>query len=127
MRRTEARLNRIEEEENKIEREKLEDENRKLEDGAREDVKRYLVSCKKRRRLSLAFRAKENRQHQKWKKKEKEKKINERHMDSTFHSLDQKFVALAKEKERAKLALDALFHQSRGCSFGQNPFAFILE
>lgn len=127
MRRTEARLHRIKVEEDNVKKEKSEEENRILEDGAREDVRRYLNSCKKRRRLSLAFRAKEHRQHQQWKMKERERKLKERHIDSNFHSLDQKYMALAKEKERAKLALDALYHLSKGCTFGDNPFGFLLD
>jgi len=125
--RTDAILYRLNEEDKKCKEKEVDKENQLLENGARDDVKRYLKSCKDRRHLSLAFRAKEHRRHQQKSREMKKKVIEERHNDSNLHSLDQKYVALAREKERAKAALDALYHLSNGCTFAQNPFTALLN
>ncbi len=120
-------MQRLQEEEQKDHERKIEDNNRLLEDGAREDVRQYVKRCKERRRLSLAFRVKEHREHLRVQRRLKEKALEARHEDSTFHSLDQKYVALAKEKERAKAAINHLQHLSQGCTFSRNPFASLLD
>jgi hypothetical protein len=44
----------------------VEQGNRVLEDAAHWDVVEYVKDCQGRRRMSLALRAKEKRQHRKW-------------------------------------------------------------
>lgn len=126
-RRTESRLQRLHEEEDKQRQFEVDEESRKMEDLARDDVKVYVKSCQNRRRLSLAFRAKEKCRHAQWRRKQSRKEIEKRSKDTMYHSIDQKYIQLAKEKERAKNALDAMYHLSKGCTFAQNPFAFLLE
>ena len=99
--------------------------NRAIDDGAREDVKEYIKECKTKRRQSLAFRAKEKRRHAQWERKQYEKEVRERSRNTHYASLDSRYMQLAKEKERAQVALDALRHA--GCSFSTNPFAALLD
>ncbi len=98
---------------------------RAIDDGAREDVKEYIKECKAKRRQSLAFRAKEKRRHAQWERKQYEKELRERSRNTHYASLDSRYMQLAKEKERAQVALDALRHA--GCSFSTNPFAALLD
>ena len=96
-----------------------------LESLARFDVQEYIKDCKERRRLSLVFRAKEKRRHAEWKKKEEEREIEERSRDANYRAMDQRYVRLAQQKERARMAVDAL--RGMGCSIKGNPFAGLLD
>jgi hypothetical protein len=98
---------------------------RQLEDLARSDVLSYVEECKHRRRLSLAYRANERRRHRDWEEREKEDERERIHTNNKLASLDRKYVELARQKERACIALNALRHA--GCSFNVNPFAALLE
>lgn len=100
-------------------------EQRALETEARGDVEEYLKDCKKRRRLSLAFRAKERNQHSKWVKQKADEERTKRSQHTKNMALDQRYVELARDKERAEIAINALRHA--GCSFSMNPFAPLLE
>jgi len=96
-----------------------------LESLARKDIEDYIKDCKKRRRKSLAQRAQLKRKHASWKRRQKEIELEERQKTSHFHSLDAQNVALAKQEERARIALDAL--RSAGCSIQGNPFSSLLR
>jgi hypothetical protein len=103
----------------------VEHQNYELESLAQVDVEEYIKDCKQRRRLSLAFRAKEKRHHADWKRREKERQIQEHSRDANDRAMDRRYVQLAEQKERARVALDAL--RDIGCSFNGNPFADLLE
>lgn len=96
-----------------------------LETEARGDVEEYLKDCKRRRRLSLAFRANERRRHAEWVKEKADEERTRRSAHTRNMALDQRYVELAREKERAETAINALRHA--GCSFSMNPFAPLLE
>ena len=98
---------------------------RELETLARSDVDEYINDCKRRRRKSLALRAKEHRFHLDWKQRQAqtEREVKSRYTKNA--ALDRKYVELAREKERAKIALDALRHAQ--CTFStSNPFGSLL-
>lgn len=118
-------MNRLQEEERRLEQMQKEEEGFKLDSLARKDVEEYYKDCQKRRRKSLALRAKERRQHVEWKRQQSQKQVKERAHTSYLNSLDAQHVALAKEQERARMALDAL--RSAGCKLKGNPFGGILE
>jgi hypothetical protein len=99
-------------------------EKHQLEGDARGDVEKYIQDCKGRRRLSLAFRAKEQRQHLQWLKEKSELESQERRQRSRAAAIDMRYVELAKQKERARDALNALRHTG---AFLVNPFASLLE
>jgi hypothetical protein len=120
-----AKMNRLQEEERRLEQLQKDEESFKLDSLARKDVEEYYKDCQKRRRKSLALRAKERRQHVEWKRKQAHKEVKERAHTSYLNSLDAQHVALAKEQERARMALDAL--RSAGCKLKGNPFGGILE
>lgn len=88
------------------------------------DVEEYLKDCKKRRRKSLAFRAKEKRRHAEWQRRAQEKEIEERQKSGHLQSLDYQYMALAQQQERARIAMDAL--RSAGCTIKGNPFGDLL-
>jgi hypothetical protein len=114
------RLQHLEEEKRRIEQFRKDEENSRLETLARKDVEEYYKDCQKRRRKSLAWRAKERRRNFEWKRKKAELEVKERAHTSYLHSLDLKHMALAQEEERAKKAMDAL--RNAGCTFHGNPF-----
>jgi len=90
------------------------------------DVDEYVKDCKKRRRLSLAQRAKESRHHQQWRRKEAQESREAKARHTRNMGVDRRYVELAKEKERARIALDALRHAK--CTFStSNPFGSLLE
>jgi len=124
-RRKEANLQRLEEDEERQRQEEIEEKNRKLEDAARSDVKAYIEDCKRRRRMSLANRAKEKRRHAKWERDQAELEQQRRHRETRNRALDRRYVELAKQKELARIAMDAIRHA--GCSFNVNPFAAMLD
>mmetsp|Transcript_17665 Transcript_17665/g.19878 ORF Transcript_17665/g.19878 Transcript_17665/m.19878 type:complete len:222 (+) Transcript_17665:25-690(+) len=124
-RRKEAHLQRLEEEEDRQRQEEMDEKNRKLEHAARSDVKTYIEDCKRRRRMSLVNRAKEKRRHAKWERDQAEVEQQRRHRDTRNRALDRRYVELAKQKELARIAMDAIRHA--GCSFNVNPFAAMLD
>ena len=120
----ELQLQRQEAEIRKEEEFEREQEQHQLEGYARGDVEEYIKDCKSRRRLSLAFRAKEQRQHLQWLKEQAQLESQERRQRSRAAALDRRYVELAKQKERARDALNALRHTG---AFLVNPFASLLE
>lgn len=102
----------------------LDQERRALETEARGDVEEYVHSCKERRRLSLAFRANESRHHKQWKRQQAEEEREARSKHSRKMALDRRYAELARQKERARNALDAIRHTN--CSFSTNPFLSLL-
>ena len=96
-----------------------------LDSLARKDVEEYLKDCKRRRRQSLAFRAKEKQRHAKWQQKQKEKELDANRHNSHLRSLDAQFMALSRQQERAKKAMDAL--RSAGCTIQGNPFGDLMN
>jgi hypothetical protein len=116
---------------------RLEDDSRRLEQVdanhkgfeldslARKDVEEYVKDCKKRRRKSLACRAKEKRRHAEWKREQEEKELEEQVRSTRYRTLDRQQQELARQKERARMAMDALL--AAGCSLKGNPFAGLLD
>ena len=75
--------------------------------------------------MSLAVRAKQHRNHLEWKRKQAQQDREENSLRSRNAALDRKFVELAREKERARHALDALRHAR--CTFStSNPFGSLV-
>merc|ERR1712150_186388 len=99
-------------------------ERRELESLARKDVDKYVDDCKRRRRMSLALRAKESRRCLQWKREQEASMRKEKSRHTRNMGLDRRYVELAKEKERARIALDALRHAH--CTFSSNPFSRFL-
>jgi len=124
-RREEAQIQRLEAENEKQRQYELDQESRALDAAAGEDVKKYLQSCKKRKRLSLAFRAKEKREHTEWERKQADAEREKRNRDTRDRAMDSKYAQLAIEKERARIALDNIRHAD--CNFAMNPFAAVLN
>lgn len=100
------------------------------------DVQEYVKECKVRRRHSLAFRAKEKRKHVEWEKRRIEHERKERSKFVRDQLYDQRHVELARQKERAQHALEAIQHLGRcntntssssSLSTLSNPFATILR
>jgi len=104
----------------------LDQDRRELETLARFDVEDYVEDCKKRRRKSLAVRAKEHRRHLQWEKEQAESEREEKSRRSKNAALDRKYVELAKQKERARIALNALRHAQSSFS-SSNPFGSLLD
>ncbi|KAL3793603.1 hypothetical protein ACHAWO_001652 [Cyclotella atomus] len=88
-----------------------------LETEAWQDVNDYVEECKRRRRLSLAFRAKEKRQHFEYAKQQAKLKVQRQHQDTHFRSEDAKYVEIARLREKARIAIES-FNRSPNCSFG---------
>eukprot|EP00569_Conticribra_weissflogii_P017732 CAMPEP_0171446618 /NCGR_PEP_ID=MMETSP0881-20121228/38688_1 /TAXON_ID=67004 /ORGANISM="Thalassiosira weissflogii, Strain CCMP1336" /LENGTH=810 /DNA_ID=CAMNT_0011971011 /DNA_START=223 /DNA_END=2656 /DNA_ORIENTATION=+ len=103
-----------------------EHESHLLDTAAWQDVNEYVEECKRRKRLSLAFRAKEKRRHFEYEKKQRELKIQQQHADTNFRSEDARYIEMAKLKEKARIALESFKH-SPNCSFGANPFDTVLR
>lgn len=100
-------------------------ERRAIETLARTDVEEYVQDCKRRRRLSLAQRAKESRHHAEWKKQKAERERAARARHTRNMGIDRRAMELAREKERAKNALNALCHAK--CTFSTgNPFGSLF-
>eukprot|EP00977_Amphora_coffeiformis_P013564 scaffold3586_cov164-Amphora_coffeaeformis.AAC.15 len=97
--------------------------NFQIEELAQKDVEEYLKDCRRRRRMSLALRAKEKRRHAEWKRSEQEKEVRERRNLVHGRLMDQRYVELAQQEERAKQALEAIRHANRTTS---NPFSGLL-
>ncbi|KAL3940246.1 MAG: hypothetical protein SGBAC_005181 [Bacillariaceae sp.] len=96
-----------------------------LDSDACKDVEEYLKDCKRRRRQSLAFRAKEKQRHAKWQQNEKEKELDAKRHNSHLRALDSQFMALSRQQERAQMAMDAL--RSAGCAIKGNPFGDLMN
>jgi hypothetical protein len=115
----------LEEEDRKEEQRKVDKANFALEDAARQDVQQYLKDCGERRRMSLALRAKEQRRHVLWQEREAERRRQQQNRDTRDRALDQRHMEMARQKERAHIALDAIRHAH--CTFAINPFAGLLD
>ena len=101
------------------------EESFKLDSLAQKDVENYYKDCRKGRRKSLALRAKEMRQHVEWKEKKAQKKVEERAHTTHLNSLDIHHMALAREQERARKAMDAL--RNAGYTWKGNPFSDLMN
>ena len=108
-------------------REELDEEHKlfELESLARKDVEEYIKDCKIRRRKSLASRAKEKMRHAEWEQKRDEAELVARMQNMRYRTMDLHHLELAKQKERANMALDAL--RAAGCTIKGNPFAGLLD
>jgi hypothetical protein len=122
-RRKEARVQRIQEEERLLKQQQLDSQNAELESLAHKDVEEYIKDCKSRRRLSLAFRATEKRRHAAWQRRRAEKERQRQSRQVRDRLMDKRYVELARQQERARIAMDAIRHA--GCSF--NPFSGVLD
>lgn len=120
--RKEARLQRIAETKKQVDQQGQDEKNFALETEARSDVDSYIKECKQRRRMSLALRAKEKRRHAEWSRERHEEEIDERRSRVNDRLMDRRHVELARQQERARIAMDAIRHA--GCSF--NPFIGVL-
>jgi hypothetical protein len=89
------------------------------------DVEEYIKDCQKHRRKSLACRAKEKRRHAEWRRQQEEKELAEQVLTTKYRTLDRQQQELARQKERARMAMDALL--AAGCSLKGNPFAGLLD
>lgn len=102
---TEARIQRLIEEEHKVEHLERRQESFHLNTQDRQNAAEYIAECKRRRRLSLAFRAKERQRSSKWKRQQHLKDVSE--TNSLVHDqlMDRQYEQLAKEQERKEKAL----------------------
>ena len=121
----EKRLQTLEENNQKVKEQEYEHKMFELETQARSDVKMYIEDCKRSRRKSLAFRAKEKRRHAKWKQQRREKELRGRSHTSHLRSLDAQHFAFSQQQERARMAMDAL--RSAGCTIKGNPFDDLMN
>jgi hypothetical protein len=101
------------------------EESSNLDSLAQKDVENYYKDCRKGRRKSLALRAKEMRQHSEWKKRRAQTKLEERAHATHLNSLDIHHMALARERERAQKAMDAL--RNAGYNWKGNPFSDLVN
>lgn len=118
-------LQRLEEENQRAEQRKIDQMNLTLEAEARGDVAEYLQDCKTRRRMSLALRAKEKLRHAEWREREAERKRQQQSRDTRDRAMDRRYMEMARQEERARIALDAIRHAH--CTFAINPFAGLLD
>ena len=118
-------MQRLQEEERRLEQLQKDEASPKLNSLAQKDVEEYVKDCQRRRRKSLALRAKERRQHVAWKKKKAQEDVQDRAHTSYLNSLDIQHMAMAKEQERARKAMDAL--RSAGYQIRGNPFGDLLN
>merc|ERR1711957_177458 len=93
-----------------------------LDTRAWQDVNNYVGECKRRKRLSLAFRAKEKRRHNQIEKERADLKVHHQHLDTLYRSEDARYTEMAKLKEKARSALGSL----RLYGEDVNPFASLL-
>eukprot|EP00978_Attheya_sp_CCMP212_P009216 scaffold21752_cov56-Attheya_sp.AAC.1 len=124
-RRKEAFVHRIEAEIQEEKQKEVEHESYELDAAGRRDVEEYAKECKKRRRLSLAFRATEKRRHAEWGKEQTRAETEQRSHDTTLRAMDRLYIERAKMKERARVAMLAMRHS--GSNSMMNPFATLLE
>jgi hypothetical protein len=117
--RKEAQVQRLEENERLLSQRQIDELNADLETQARFDVEDYILSCKRRRRLSLAFRAKEKRRHVDWRREQEDREREARSREVRDRLIDRRHEELARQQEQARAAMDAIRHA--GCTF--NPFS----
>ena len=121
----EATVQRLEEKARTLETRLMESKSFDLERLAHLDMEEYLEDCKARRRQSLVVRAKEQRRHARWLQLEKERELEDRSRRTRDQAWDRRYMDLAKQRERAALAMDAL--RDAGCKISGNPFADVLD
>jgi hypothetical protein len=121
--RKEANVQRLEEKRTQQDAFEVDRSNHALEDAAHWDVVEYIRDCKDRRRLSLAFRAKEKRGHRRWEDKQAHINLEQKRQDSRLRSLDKRQQEIARREERKRIAMDAIRHA--GCSFNVNAFSVL--
>ena len=121
-RRKEAHVQRIEEVEERMREQLREHENFELETQARLDVANYVQTCKQRRRMSLAYRAKEHRRHFQWREQQAEQEREARSREVRARMADQRSAELARKEEQAQRALAAI----QKCGSSSNAFSGIL-
>lgn len=117
--------NRVQAENDRQEQLDKDHESHLLDTEAWQDVNDYVQECKRRKRLSLAFRAKEKRKHFEYEKQQARLKVQRQHQDTQYRSDDAKYVEIARLREKARIAIES-FNRSPNCSFGSNPFADLL-
>ena len=93
-----------------------------LDTQAWQDVNDYVTECNGRKRLSLAFRAKEKRRHAEYAKKQHQKRIQRQQMDTFYRAEDARHVEMAQLKEKARIALEAFELPPSG-----NPFDKLMR
>lgn len=121
----EKQMQNLEAENQRLIRQQHDHEMFELESRARGDVEEYFKDCKRRRRKSLAFRAKEKRHHAKWKAEQREEELNDQRHTSHLRSLDAQHLALSQQQDRARMAMDAL--RSAGYNIKGNPFGDLMN
>jgi len=116
--------NRVREENERQDKLDQDHESHLLDTEAWQDVNDYVEECKRRKRLSLAFRAKEKRHHFEYDKQQVILEEKRQHLDTQYRSDDARYVEIAKLREKARVAIES-FNRSPNCTFG-NPFAGLL-
>jgi hypothetical protein len=124
---TESQLRRLRIEEDGATQRREEEESFQMETQAWFDVQEFVEECNQRRRLSLAFRAKEKRRQAAWERKRVESDRNAYSKLVRDRLADQRHVEAARQKERARIALEAIDHLERCSKSSYNPFASLLE
>jgi hypothetical protein len=119
----ELHVQRIHQEEKRLKQIESDDMNFALETAARKDVEEYVNQCKQRRRMSLALRAKEKRRSALWRRQQYEQELQDQSERIHNSLMDQRYAELARQQERARLAIDAL----RLAGQSTNPFSDVLE
>ncbi|KAL7483368.1 hypothetical protein ACHAW6_009016 [Cyclotella cf. meneghiniana] len=118
--------NRVQEENDRQTKLEEDHKNHLLDTEAWKDVNDYVEECKRRRRLSLAFRAKEKRRHFEFAKKQAALEVERQHRYTRYRSEDARYVEIAKLREKARIAMES-FNYPPECSFGSNPFGTLLD
>lgn len=76
----------------------------------RKDVEKYLKECKQRRRMSLAYRAKEKKRHARWKEQQKQQEIVQRRRQVHANIMDKHYEELARYEEILRMTQEAMRH-----------------
>ena len=113
-RREMARRQRLEEAEQNAEVRTEEISSFALKTQDRKDVDKYVADCKQRRRLSLAFRAKERQRSARWERQQHLQRVDETSQHVHDQLIDRQYIQLAKERERKERVIERLRHA--GCS-----------
>ena len=74
----------------------------------------------------MAQRATESRHNMQWKKKQETAQREQQSRHIRNMGLDRRYVELAKEKERARIALDAL-RRAKSTFSTSNPFGSLID
>jgi hypothetical protein len=109
-RRKEALVQRVQSEDQRAEQMHVEARNFQLESQAHSDVEMYLKTCRQRRRLSLAFRAKEKRHHGDWRQKQVLLQQQQQGRAVRDRMADRRYEELARQQERGRIAMDSIIH-----------------